>query len=120
MNLTSRVSIPSSKSPKGVFGFHFPGYESYPENDSSIKMLEVAMQRLTNLCSVLNDMEPICVLNHVFVLKELDKMQGEQQSKGCKSLELAFCILWGGNCDGSICYSRFCYKTFAIERFLPC
>ncbi|KAJ0982841.1 hypothetical protein J5N97_011096 [Dioscorea zingiberensis] len=28
------------------------------------------MQRLTNLCSVLNDMEPICVLNHVFVLRE--------------------------------------------------
>ncbi|KAF5935974.1 hypothetical protein HYC85_027103 [Camellia sinensis] len=70
MNLTSRVSIPSSKSPKGVSGFHFPGYESYPENDSSIKMLEAAMQRLTNLCSVLNDMEPICVLNHVFVLRE--------------------------------------------------
>ena len=33
-------------------------------------MLEDAMQRLTNLCSVLNDMEPICVLNHVFVLRE--------------------------------------------------
>ncbi|PHU25654.1 Protein NAP1 [Capsicum chinense] len=32
--------------------------------------LEAAMQRLTNLCSVLNDMEPICVLNHVFVLRE--------------------------------------------------
>lgn len=29
------------------------------------------MQRLTNLCSVLNDMEPICVLNHVFVLREV-------------------------------------------------
>ncbi|KAF7115929.1 hypothetical protein RHSIM_RhsimUnG0043400 [Rhododendron simsii] len=70
MNLTSRVSIPSVKSPKGVSGFHFPGYESYPENNGSIKMLEAAMQRLTNLCSVLNDMEPICVLNHVFVLRE--------------------------------------------------
>ena len=33
--------------------------------------LEAAMQRLTNLCSVLNDMEPICVLNHVFVLREV-------------------------------------------------
>ncbi|XP_059657339.1 protein NAP1 [Cornus florida] len=70
MNLTSRVPILSSKSPRGVSGFHFPGYESYPENNSSIKMLEAAMQRLTNLCSVLNDMEPICVLNHVFVLRE--------------------------------------------------
>jgi hypothetical protein len=29
------------------------------------------MQRLTSLCSVLNDMEPICVLNHVFVLREV-------------------------------------------------
>ncbi|KAL6509641.1 hypothetical protein OROGR_022951 [Orobanche gracilis] len=28
------------------------------------------MQWFTNLCSVLNDMEPICVLNHVFVLRE--------------------------------------------------
>ncbi|KAK8946950.1 putative protein NAP1 [Platanthera zijinensis] len=32
--------------------------------------LEAAMQRLTSLCSVLNDMEPICVINHVFVLRE--------------------------------------------------
>jgi adenosine/AMP kinase len=29
------------------------------------------MQRLTSLCSVLNDMEPIGVLNHVFVLREV-------------------------------------------------
>ncbi|PSS02576.1 hypothetical protein CEY00_Acc21006 [Actinidia chinensis var. chinensis] len=70
VNLTSRISIPLAKSPKGLSGFHFPGFESYPENNSSIKMLEAAMQRLTNLCSVLNDMEPICVLNHVFVLRE--------------------------------------------------
>ncbi|KAL1538464.1 histone chaperone [Salvia divinorum] len=70
MNLTTRLSIPSAKSPKASYGFHLPGYESYPENNSSIKMLEAAMQRLTNLCSVLNDMEPICVLNHVFVLRE--------------------------------------------------
>ncbi|KAI7756681.1 hypothetical protein M8C21_017558, partial [Ambrosia artemisiifolia] len=70
MNMTSRLSIPSAKSPRGVSGMHLPGYESYPENNNSIKMLEAAMQRLTNLCSVLNDMEPICVLNHVFVLRE--------------------------------------------------
>lgn len=37
----------------------------------TIDRLEAAMQRLTNLCSVLNDMEPICVLNHVFVLREV-------------------------------------------------
>ncbi|KAL4578105.1 hypothetical protein LXL04_014221 [Taraxacum kok-saghyz] len=70
MNLTSRLSIPSAKSPRVSAGLHLPGYESYPENNTSIKMLEAAMQRLTNLCSVLNDMEPICVLNHVFVLRE--------------------------------------------------
>ncbi|CAH9076240.1 unnamed protein product [Cuscuta epithymum] len=70
MNLTSRISTPSAKLPKAMSGFHLPGYESYPENNNSIKMLEAAMQRLTNLCSVLNDMEPICVLNHVFVLRE--------------------------------------------------
>ncbi|KAL7089703.1 hypothetical protein ACP275_13G199800 [Erythranthe tilingii] len=70
MNLTSRLSLPSAKSPKLSYGFHLPGYESYPENNNSIKMLEAALQRLTNLCSVLNDMEPICVLNHVFVLRE--------------------------------------------------
>uniref|UniRef100_A0A2P2KWR2 Protein NAP1-like isoform X2 n=3 Tax=Rhizophora mucronata TaxID=61149 RepID=A0A2P2KWR2_RHIMU len=70
LNTISRVLIPSVKSPKGTVGFPLPGHESYPDNNSSIKMLEAAMQRLTNLCSVLNDMEPICVLNHVFVLRE--------------------------------------------------
>ncbi|KAL3570222.1 hypothetical protein D5086_027471 [Populus alba] len=55
---------------RGSVGFPLPGHESYPENNSAIKMLEAAMQRLTNLFSVLNDMEPICVLNHVFVLRE--------------------------------------------------
>lgn len=70
INYASRLSIPSTKSPKLSAGYALPGHESYPENDSSIKMLEAAMQRLTNLCSVLNDMEPICVLNHVFVLRE--------------------------------------------------
>ncbi|CAO2210203.1 unnamed protein product [Urochloa humidicola] len=55
---------------KGVSSLLTPGHESYPDNSSSIKMLEAAMQRLTSLCSVLNDMEPICVLNHVFVLRE--------------------------------------------------
>ncbi|KAM7270518.1 hypothetical protein ACFE04_029732 [Oxalis oulophora] len=70
MNYAKRSSIPSTKSPKGVTSFPLPGHESNPENNNSVKMLEAAMQRLTNLCSVLNDMEPICVLNHVFVLRE--------------------------------------------------
>ncbi|XP_074286130.1 protein NAP1 [Silene latifolia] len=68
LNSSSRHSNLSSKSPRGLPGT--PGQESYPENNTSVKMLEAAMQRLTNLCSVLNDMEPICVLNHVFVLRE--------------------------------------------------
>lgn len=99
MNSASRISITSTKSPKGAPGFPLPGHESRPENNASIKMyvishlnlmhnvyrilsmspeltwlprrLEAAVQRLTNLCSVLNDMEPICVLNHVFVLREV-------------------------------------------------
>ncbi|KAJ6761162.1 NCK-ASSOCIATED PROTEIN 1 [Salix purpurea] len=71
LNESSRVSIPASKSLKGAVGFPLPGHESYPENNSAIKMLEAAMQRLTNLFSVLNDMEPVlCVLNHVFVPRE--------------------------------------------------
>lgn len=69
MNHAAKVSTPA-KSPRGISGLLLPGHESYPENSNSIKMLEAAMQRLTNLCSVLNDMEPICVLNHVFVLRE--------------------------------------------------
>ncbi|KAL2895190.1 Protein NAP1, partial [Bienertia sinuspersici] len=68
LNSSSKHSIPGTKSPRGLSGI--PGHESFPENNNSIKMLEAAMQRLTNLCSVLNDMEPICVLNHVFVLRE--------------------------------------------------
>ncbi|PON42584.1 Nck-associated protein [Parasponia andersonii] len=70
MNHVARVSVGSTKSPRGTGGFPLPGHESHPESNSSIKMLEAAMQRLTNLCSILNDMEPICVLNHVFVLRE--------------------------------------------------
>ncbi|KAK1303703.1 putative protein NAP1 [Acorus calamus] len=66
---TIKVSTPL-KSPKAIAGLLLPGHESYLENNNSIKMLEAALQRLTNLCSVLNDMEPICVLNHVFVLRE--------------------------------------------------
>nr|AAC61824.1 unknown protein [Arabidopsis thaliana] len=70
LNNASRISAPSVKSPRVVGGFTLPGHESYPENNKSIKMLEAAIQRLTNLCSILNDMEPICVINHVFVLRE--------------------------------------------------
>ncbi|PAN33522.1 hypothetical protein PAHAL_6G027000 [Panicum hallii] len=64
------LRLNSTTRAKGVSSLLTPGHESYPDNSSSIKMLEAAMQRLTSLCSVLNDMEPICVLNHVFVLRE--------------------------------------------------
>ncbi|GAB2278303.1 histone chaperone [Dionaea muscipula] len=67
LNYTSKHSF---LSPGGTSAFTMPGQESYPDSNNSIKMLEAAMQRLTNLCSVLNEMEPICVLNHVFVLRE--------------------------------------------------
>lgn len=40
MNLTSRLSIPSIKSPRGISGMHLPGYESYPESNNSIKMYD--------------------------------------------------------------------------------
>jgi len=65
------LRLNSTTRAKGVSSLLTPGHESYPDNSSSIKMLEAAMQRLTSLCSVLNDMEPICVLNHVFVLREV-------------------------------------------------
>lgn len=38
LNYASRISIPSYKSPKGAAGFPLPGHESFPENNSSIKM----------------------------------------------------------------------------------
>lgn len=38
LNYAARASIPLSKSPKGAAGFPLPGYESYPENNGSIKM----------------------------------------------------------------------------------
>ncbi|XP_074583886.1 putative protein NAP1 isoform X1 [Curcuma longa] len=69
LNNMLKGSAATFKSPKGL-SIQKPGHESHPENSNSVKMLEAAMQRLTNLCSVLNDMEPVCVLNHVFVLRE--------------------------------------------------
>ena len=46
-------------------------YTSIDIYNVAVGRLEAGMQRLTNLCSVLNDMEPICVLNHAFVLREV-------------------------------------------------
>ncbi|KAI5667543.1 hypothetical protein M9H77_17396 [Catharanthus roseus] len=50
MNMTSRLSAPSAKSPKPMPGFLFPGFDSYPANTLCYDGLEAAMQRLTNLC----------------------------------------------------------------------
>lgn len=38
VNYASRAAIPSYRSPKGVAPFPLPGHESFPENNSSIKM----------------------------------------------------------------------------------
>lgn len=70
MNHAAKVAMPSAKSIKSSLDLPFPGNESEPASRDTIKMLEAAVQRLTSLCSALNEMEPICVLNHVFVLRE--------------------------------------------------
>ncbi|KAH9315390.1 hypothetical protein KI387_024017, partial [Taxus chinensis] len=70
MNHAAKFALPSVKSTKSSLDLPFPGNESEPTNRDTIKMLEAAVQRLTSLCSALNEMEPICVLNHVFVLRE--------------------------------------------------
>ena len=51
------------------------------------------MQRLTNLCSVLNDMEPICVLNHVFVLREVRHAEFMFISFLVRYRTLLFCLI---------------------------
>lgn len=38
MNYASRVSMASTKSPKGAGGYPLPGHESHPESNNSIKM----------------------------------------------------------------------------------
>lgn len=53
------------------------------------------MQRLTNLCSVLNDMEPICVLNHVFVLREVCKKYASSSCLKDNDTGDIYCILLG-------------------------
>lgn len=70
MNHAAKLAMPSTKSMKSSSDLPLPGNESEPANRDTIKMLEAAVQRLTSLCSVLNEMEPICILNHVFVLRE--------------------------------------------------
>jgi hypothetical protein len=44
INHASKVSIPSTKSPKLSASFPLPGHESYPENNSSIKMYVILNQ----------------------------------------------------------------------------
>eukprot|EP00252_Welwitschia_mirabilis_P021329 TRINITY_DN5452_c0_g1_i3.p1 TRINITY_DN5452_c0_g1~~TRINITY_DN5452_c0_g1_i3.p1 ORF type:complete len:1244 (-),score=247.08 TRINITY_DN5452_c0_g1_i3:983-4714(-) len=70
MNHANKVAVTSYKSTRNIADLPLPGNESEPSNRDTIKMLEAAVQRLTSLCSVLNEMEPICIMNHVFVLRE--------------------------------------------------
>lgn len=67
MNQATRNGNPSSKSLKSNIDLPLPGSESEPVNRESVRMLEAAVQRLTNLCTALNDMEPIYILGHVFI-----------------------------------------------------
>ncbi|KAG0587429.1 hypothetical protein KC19_2G163800 [Ceratodon purpureus] len=70
LNQLSRAGINGLKNANGMLDFPLPGLESEPVHRGSIKMLEAAVQRLTSLCSVLNEMEPLRVLNHMFVPRE--------------------------------------------------
>ncbi|XP_024388834.1 probable protein NAP1 isoform X3 [Physcomitrium patens] len=70
LNQLSRAGIYGIKNVNGMVDFPLPGFESEPIHRGSIKMLEAAVQRLTSLCSVLNEMEPLRVLNHMFVPRE--------------------------------------------------
>ncbi|KAJ7555822.1 hypothetical protein O6H91_05G056100 [Diphasiastrum complanatum] len=70
LNQVAKSGLSSNKSIKHKLDYPLPGCESEPSNSGGIKMLEAAIQRLTSLCSELNEIEPLCVLNHVFVPRE--------------------------------------------------
>eukprot|EP00250_Pteridium_aquilinum_P014737 c22167_g1_i1 orf=670-4797(-) len=70
LNQAAKSGNPSSKSLRSTLDLPLPGSESEPANRDAVKMLEAAVQRLTGLCTALNDMEPICVLGHVFIPQE--------------------------------------------------
>ncbi|KAI5070089.1 hypothetical protein GOP47_0014432 [Adiantum capillus-veneris] len=70
LNQAAKSGNPSSKSLRSTLDLPLPGNESEPANRDAVKMLEAAVQRLTGLCTALNDMEPICLLGHVFISQE--------------------------------------------------
>jgi NCK-associated protein 1 len=70
LNHVAKTGVPATMSTNGDVEFPRPGFESEPLNREKIKMLEAAMQRLTSLCSVVNQMEPLRVLNHMFLPRE--------------------------------------------------
>ncbi|CAM6099238.1 unnamed protein product [Calypogeia fissa] len=70
MNQLGKVGGPRGKQGVVNFDFPLPGIESEPQNKDSIKMLEAAVQRLVGLCSVLNEMEPVRILNHIYIPRE--------------------------------------------------
>jgi NCK-associated protein 1 len=71
LNHVAKTGVPATMSTNGDVEFPRPGFESEPLNREKIKMLEAAMQRLTSLCSVVNQMEPLRVLNHMFLPHEV-------------------------------------------------
>ncbi|KAL2631653.1 hypothetical protein R1flu_016339 [Riccia fluitans] len=70
LNQIGKVGGPVAKQVKAGADFPLPGTESEPKNKDSIKMLEAAVQRLVGLCSVLNEMEPVRILNHIYIPRE--------------------------------------------------
>eukprot|EP00249_Psilotum_nudum_P015741 c25499_g1_i2 orf=223-4398(+) len=58
MNHAVKYGNPLSKSMRHNSDLPLPGSESEPSNRDSVKMLEAAVQRLTSLCTMLNEMEP--------------------------------------------------------------
>ncbi|KAH7432487.1 hypothetical protein KP509_07G024700 [Ceratopteris richardii] len=70
LNQAGKSGNTSSKFLRSTMDLPLPGSESEPSNRDAVKMLEAAVQRLTGLCTSINDMEPICVLGHVFIPQE--------------------------------------------------
>jgi hypothetical protein len=53
------------------FPIFYPVVSLLEQNCSYECRLEAAVQRLISLCSVLNEMEPLRVLNHMFIPQEV-------------------------------------------------
>ncbi|XP_024527538.1 protein NAP1 isoform X1 [Selaginella moellendorffii] len=81
LNQVARAGFSSNKSVR--VSLDLPGFESKPSNKESMKLIDAAVQRLTTFCSVINEMEPVRVVNHVFVPREYmrDRILGNFRSQ---------------------------------------